>query len=128
MGDAEIRAAAGRAGQAIADLMVAVLSSRQESASPPQRDTGQPPRVAWRPREVAKLTGLSYGTVLELIHSGQLGAVKVGKSYAVPDAELDRFLTVAQPPKPSPEPVDVSVFGATPRSAKHHRNKGLRSK
>lgn len=128
-GDAEIQAAADRVGKAIADLMVAVASSRVAVGLSNQRDPKQPPRVAWRPREVAKLTGLSYGTVLELIHSGQLGAVKVGKSYAVPDAELGRFFTIDESgsPKQPPEPVDVSVLGATARSARGHRNRGLRA-
>lgn len=128
VGDAEIRAAADRAGRAIADLMVAVLSSRPKTTSPRQQDTGKPARTAWRPREVSKLTGISYNTVLELIHSGKLGAVKAGRMFVVPDAELDRFLTPGAPPLPAQpsEPAEVSVFGATPRSAKHHRNKASR--
>lgn len=107
--------------------MVAVANSRPAASSSRQRDPNQPPRVAWRPREVAKLTGLGYDTVLGLIRSGQLGAVKVGQTYAVPDAELDRFLTLdAQPPAPPPGLADVSALGATPRSVTHHRNRTLR--
>jgi excisionase family DNA binding protein len=51
-----------------------------------------PPRKAWKPREVAAMTGLSYDTVLELIHDGTLRAVQVGQVYTVPDSEVDRWL------------------------------------
>ncbi len=52
----------------------------------------QPERVSWRPREVAMKTGLAYDAVLDLIHSGDLGAVKCGRGYIVPDAELRALL------------------------------------
>lgn len=52
----------------------------------------QPARQAWRPREVADLTGIRYEQVLELIKDGQLGAVMAGRLHIVPDAELQRFL------------------------------------
>lgn len=52
----------------------------------------QPPRQAWRPREVAALTGIGYEVVLELIKSGELGSVPAGRLHIVPDAELQRFL------------------------------------
>jgi len=51
-----------------------------------------PPRSAWRPREVADQTGISYEEVLKLIHSGELGSISVGRLHVVPDAELKRFL------------------------------------
>ncbi|WP_033288290.1 helix-turn-helix domain-containing protein [Amycolatopsis jejuensis] len=51
-----------------------------------------PVRVAWRPREVAQMTGLSYKQVLELIHEGLLGAVQDGRLHVVPDVELQRYL------------------------------------
>lgn len=51
-----------------------------------------PARRAWRPREVAEMTGIEYKVVLELIHSGDLGAVKVGRLHVVPDTALQEFL------------------------------------
>ncbi len=51
-----------------------------------------PARDAWRPREVAKKTGISYNEVLELIRRGELGSIPVGRLHIVPDAELKRFL------------------------------------
>jgi excisionase family DNA binding protein len=58
-----------------------------------------PPRTAWRPREVAAQTGISYDEVLKLIHSGELGSVPAGRLHVVPDEELKRFLArgVKQP-------------------------------
>ena len=51
-----------------------------------------PPRQAWRPREVADMTGIGYEVVLQLIHDGQLRAVKAGRLHVVPDAEVQRYL------------------------------------
>jgi excisionase family DNA binding protein len=51
-----------------------------------------PPRVAYRPREVAELTGVGYEVVLQLIHSGELGSVPAGRLHVVPAVELERFL------------------------------------
>lgn len=55
-----------------------------------------PERVSWRPREVAKRTGLSYEVVLELIHDGHLGAVQVGRLHLVPEREVQRLLGTGQ--------------------------------
>jgi excisionase family DNA binding protein len=52
----------------------------------------KPERQAWRPREVADMTGIEYEKVLELIHEGVIGHVTVGRLHVVPDAELQRFL------------------------------------
>jgi excisionase family DNA binding protein len=51
-----------------------------------------PERKAWKPREVAAMTGLGYDTVLELIHEGRLRAVQVGQLYIVPTSEVDLLL------------------------------------
>jgi excisionase family DNA binding protein len=53
----------------------------------------QPARQAWRPREVADLTGIRYEVVLQLIHSGELGSVPAGRLHVVPDVELQRYLS-----------------------------------
>lgn len=50
------------------------------------------PRRAWTPREVAAQLGIPYETVLDLIHTEKLGAVKAGRYYLVPDFEIERFL------------------------------------
>jgi len=52
----------------------------------------QPPRTAWRPREVADQTGIGYEVILDLIKSGALGSVPAGRLHVVPDEELKRFL------------------------------------
>lgn len=50
------------------------------------------PRKAWNPREAGKALGIGYKATLALIHSGELGHVKCGQYYLVPDAELVRYL------------------------------------
>ena len=52
---------------------------------------------AARPRfltvaEVADTLRVSTMTVYRLIKGGHLGAVRVGKSYRIPEDEVDRFL------------------------------------
>jgi excisionase family DNA binding protein len=42
--------------------------------------------------EAAKALGLHPHTVKALVNDGRLHAVKVGKRYLIPVAELDRFL------------------------------------
>jgi len=42
--------------------------------------------------EVATELRVSTMTVYRLIHSGEMQAVRVGRSYRVPEAALDRFL------------------------------------
>ncbi|HYQ69665.1 helix-turn-helix domain-containing protein [Actinophytocola sp.] len=51
-----------------------------------------PERMAYRPREVAALTGLRYEVVLELIHAGELQAITVGRLHVVPHASVLAFL------------------------------------
>ncbi|PXY27401.1 excisionase family DNA-binding protein [Prauserella muralis] len=57
-----------------------------------ERERKNPPRTAWRPREVAKQLGIPYDAALDLIHSGQLGHIRAGRHYVVPDTELQAFL------------------------------------
>lgn len=49
-------------------------------------------RLAYTPREAATLLGASYKAVLRAIHTGSLGARKMGKTYVIPRSELDRYL------------------------------------
>ncbi|MGW5789262.1 excisionase family DNA-binding protein [Saccharopolyspora sp. NPDC003752] len=63
---------------------------------PTSEPTGQLPRRAWKPKEVAQQLGIPYETVLDLIHANKLGAVTAGRYYLVPDFELERFLRTTQ--------------------------------
>ena len=45
-------------------------------------------RIAVPPREAARLTGLSYGTIYNLINRGALRRSKVGRSTLIPVADL----------------------------------------
>lgn len=81
--------ATDRLAAALADLLTAVQSTADEKLTPPP--TGVLPRITWRPREVAKMTGLTYDHVLELIHAGEIRSVQHGRAYLVPDAELRRI-------------------------------------
>jgi excisionase family DNA binding protein len=42
--------------------------------------------------EVASLLRVSTMTVYRLIQSGQLPAVRIGRSYRIPEDEVDRYL------------------------------------
>lgn len=52
----------------------------------------QPPRKAWTARETAEQLGIPYKTVLELIHTDEIRAIRAGRHYVIPDAELHRLL------------------------------------
>lgn len=52
-------------------------------------------RIAYRPEEVAKVCGLGRTTVFELIKSGELESVKVGRARLVPAAAITRWLAGA---------------------------------
>jgi excisionase family DNA binding protein len=75
--------------------LVEALDRLTERITCLERAAKKPPRIAWRPREVAEMTGLSYGQVMDAIHAGRLGAVKDGRLHVVPDAEVQRFLANA---------------------------------
>lgn len=49
-------------------------------------------RIAYRPEEVAKLTGLGRTTVFEEIRTGSLESVKVGRARLITAGALDRWL------------------------------------
>lgn len=48
-----------------------------------------------RPREVAKALGLSERTIQRLARTGQLPAVRIGRSLRIPAAALERLVEQA---------------------------------
>lgn len=54
-------------------------------------------------KQLQALTGYGRNQVYELIHSGQLGHIQVGKSLRVPRGEFDRWVAnaVQRPVAPS---------------------------
>lgn len=70
--------------------------------TPDERRNGGPGNVPTRhPKpyflsatEVAHALRVSRMTAYRLINSGQLGAVRVGRAYRVPERELSRFVAV----------------------------------
>jgi excisionase family DNA binding protein len=72
--------------------VVAAIEKLADRIARLEKAAKAPPRMAWKPREVAAMTGLSYDTVLELIHDGTLRAVQVGQRYIVTDSEVERLL------------------------------------
>lgn len=50
------------------------------------------PRVLYRVDEAAELLSVSKSRVYELIRSGQIRTVKVGKSHRVPARSLDEYV------------------------------------
>lgn len=57
-----------------------------------EHDRKKPERQGWKPTEVADAIGISKDAVYDLIHAGQLGAVRAGDRYVVPDVELRAYL------------------------------------
>jgi hypothetical protein len=57
------------------------------------RRQDSPPRIAWSPREVSQMTGMSYKSVMCGIHSGEVPATKVGALYVIPDAWVQQVAT-----------------------------------
>jgi excisionase family DNA binding protein len=130
--EAEIRAAADRVGQAVADLVVAVMRALPHASV----DPGEWLTTA----QVADLVGYHPATVSVALGQGRLHGHQPSKGgrWRVRSAAARAWLhdrdsytacgCGAQPrPAPAPDSTEVSVFGATPRSAKYHRNKGMRT-
>jgi excisionase family DNA binding protein len=46
--------------------------------------------------EVARITRVSKMTVYRLIHSGELEAIRVGRSFRVPEQAVSRYLKLLQ--------------------------------
>lgn len=55
------------------------------------------PRTAYTVAEVAKSTGLSRAYVYQLVETGQLPAVRIGRRVLITPAGLTEFLAAAQP-------------------------------
>lgn len=56
------------------------------------RETGQEAMRFLTVSEVAKTLRVSNMTVYRLVNSGQLDAVRVGRSYRIRDSDLQRYL------------------------------------
>ena len=54
------------------------------------------PRRAYSPREFAAMIGITYKLALEIIKAGQIGAIRVGREYRIPDHEFELYLRSAQ--------------------------------
>lgn len=54
--------------------------------------TSNPPRRAYRVREVAAMLDLTYKTILREIHAGRIKATRFGEHWRIPDHEVDRLL------------------------------------
>jgi len=51
-----------------------------------------PERLAYKPKELAKMLGLAQGTIYELIAQRALESVTVGRRIIVPAEAIRRFL------------------------------------
>jgi excisionase family DNA binding protein len=60
-------------------------------------------------RQVADLLGLTEVTIRRLCHEGRLPAVKLGRSYRLRRADLDRIFDAAGPPSASAEAARQSL-------------------
>lgn len=49
------------------------------------------PRIAWSPREVAGMTGLSYDLVLDEIRAGRIPAQKFGTQWRIPNSYVQQL-------------------------------------
>lgn len=49
-------------------------------------------KKAYQPEEARKIVGLGRNTFMDLLHSGKIKSVKVGKKWLVPAWALDDFL------------------------------------
>lgn len=49
-------------------------------------------RLALRPGKVAELLDVSKDTVYDLIHSGRLPAIKIGRRFVVPKRSLEEWI------------------------------------
>ena len=75
-------------------------SARDSASGKAARDAapadGQPPRAQFLTvAEVASLMRVSKMTVYRLVHNGELPAVRVGRSFRVPDRAVHDYLQAA---------------------------------
>lgn len=57
---------------------------------------------ALRAREVQEALGISHPTLVKLVRSGQLSAIRVGSQWRITEHELCRFLGVREEEKKGP--------------------------
>jgi len=50
-------------------------------------------RLLLRPEEAAELTGLGRTTIYELMRSGELRSINVGRARRIPRVELERWVS-----------------------------------
>jgi excisionase family DNA binding protein len=80
-------------------MSAAILAALEKLTTAVQRldkAVRQPERRAYRPAEVAEMTGIGYEVVLDLIHAGELQALKVGRLHVVPSVAIDQLLARAE--------------------------------
>ena len=65
-------------------------------------------KLTYSPDELRAALGIGRGTVYDLLRSGQLRSVRVGRRIIVPSAEVDRFLLGAGEPKQGVDKVEAS--------------------
>lgn len=65
---------------------------------------GLPPRAAYPVRQAARIAGLGRNLLYELVHSGQVRSVRVGRTLYVPVSELARLLSGPQSDAGAPRP------------------------
>lgn len=46
----------------------------------------------YTPKEISKILKINYNRVLQLIHLGELAAMKIGSDYRISDLDLYNFL------------------------------------
>ena len=63
-----------------------------ERTAPPLPIDGLQERLGYRPREIARLTGLAPATIYKWIEQGDLRASRMGRSLIVPAEEVRRLL------------------------------------
>jgi excisionase family DNA binding protein len=54
-------------------------------------------RIAFKPREIAELTGLSRSFVYQLIQRGDIRPVRLGRAILIPATEIERLLESKNP-------------------------------
>lgn len=50
--------------------------------------------------EVAEAMRVSKMTVYRLVHSGEMGSVRIGRSYRIPESALEQYIASINPQEP----------------------------
>ncbi|WP_049822218.1 helix-turn-helix domain-containing protein [Arthrobacter sp. H41] len=56
--------------------------------------------------EVAEAMRVSKMTVYRLVHAGEMGSVRIGRSYRIPESALEQYIASTNPQEPPPAPTD----------------------